>query len=383
MLLFKALFWPDPTHEKFVDTVLLEYARAATKRLVEGKDARTVAALEQSGIARWIPSDPARLWAPELGHMNTLYRRDPINMGSAAAQFVLLKASLGAECDLAFPTAPGDTLYVAGRHLHTDGSVRIISANGRMRVLSTDGETTLEWRDGRWLRNGGRDACLYDSKSNVLALGGYCVDPHLALPDDDVVPHSVFEQACGEVFRGLDTIRLASTNYATWCARVLRQIHLVGSAQTVTLGRSSVGRPGAVLLSHPAELVQHAESLVHECTHQYFYLMTLLAPIKRDPTDDRLYYSSIVSRRRPIDRVLMAYHAAANMLMFLEQLIGCAPECAEAGSRRLKRAGEVCGQLLEVLVQNEDALSAQANAFWRFSEARVRESLERLSLRAA
>ncbi|HEX5707813.1 MAG TPA: HEXXH motif-containing putative peptide modification protein, partial [Pyrinomonadaceae bacterium] len=52
--------------------------------------------------------------------------------------------------------------------------------------------------------------------------------------------------------------------------------------------------------------------LVHESSHLYLHLLCRLGPIN-DGTDKTLYYSPAVRRPRPLERILVAYHAFANM----------------------------------------------------------------------
>jgi HEXXH motif-containing protein len=58
-----------------------------------------------------------------------------------------------------------------------------------------------------------------------------------------------------------------------------------------------------------------AELLVHECSHQHFYLLRRLGSM-HDEADATLYYSPVRDMGRPLLYILLAYHAVANMLLF-------------------------------------------------------------------
>lgn len=112
-----------------------------------------------------------------------------------------------------------------------------------------------------------------------------------------------------------DVMRCASPNYSQWVERVLRQI----IPNEYVKGSSGSGSwsdlPGCVYMSvypHPAEL---AETLIHEASHQYFNLISSVFAVD-DGSDRQLYYSGAVKRERPIDRILIAYHAFANVELF-------------------------------------------------------------------
>jgi HEXXH motif-containing protein len=61
------------------------------------------------------------------------------------------------------------------------------------------------------------------------------------------------------------------------------------------------------------------EMLVHEASHQYYEIADWLAPLTNG-TDTALYYSPFKRAERPIDRLLTAYHAFANVLLLYIQL---------------------------------------------------------------
>ena len=55
--------------------------------------------------------------------------------------------------------------------------------------------------------------------------------------------------------------------------------------------------------------------LVHEISHQYYSLLTRLGPVD-DGSDQNLYYSPFPRANRKMNRILLAYHAFANVLIF-------------------------------------------------------------------
>src|SRR6185312_15271355 len=86
---------------------------------------------------------------------------------------------------------------------------------------------------------------------------------------------------------------------------------------------SSASEPGRCHMSVRAGQVKLAEMLVHEATHQYYYLVTRLGPVD-DGTDSTLYYSPVKNCYRPLAYILIAYHAFANVLLFSQR-------CLDAG----------------------------------------------------
>ena len=73
--------------------------------------------------------------------------------------------------------------------------------------------------------------------------------------------------------------------------------------------------PGVVALSHASPAIALADALVHEASHQHFYILGQLGPV-HDGSDIQLYYSPARGADRPIDKILLAYHAFGNVLLF-------------------------------------------------------------------
>jgi HEXXH motif-containing protein len=124
-------------------------------------------------------------------------------------------------------------------------------------------------------------------------------------------------------------------------------------------------------MSHTEDLITFLEGVVHECSHQYFYMARMLTALRRDPDDNALYYSSIVSRHRTIDRILLAYHATANILLCLHEVRSASRDWSDAATRRIRRQQPICKQLLDTLIAHADRLSHNANEIWQGSRQYV------------
>jgi len=74
-----------------------------------------------------------------------------------------------------------------------------------------------------------------------------------------------------------------------------------------------------------------AEMLIHEASHQYFELLNKLGPTV-DPNHTKLYYSPVKQCERPLNKILLAYHAFANVMLFYRGVA----ECGLADSRLAK-----------------------------------------------
>jgi HEXXH motif-containing protein len=84
--------------------------------------------------------------------------------------------------------------------------------------------------------------------------------------------------------------------------------------------------PGEVQIAQ-TNVVETLALLLHECSHQYFYLALWNGPlIKRDAPEE---YSAIKRRQRPMERVLLGYHALSIVLLALVRLRGSNLDAAE------------------------------------------------------
>jgi HEXXH motif-containing protein len=112
----------------------------------------------------------------------------------------------------------------------------------------------------------------------------------------------------------LATLRQHSPPYARWVHGVLRDLAVFpGTVERLRSGTAS-NQFGLSYVSTCDNAVALSESLVHESSHHYYHIARWLGPVQ-DGSDERLYYSPAVQRERPLDRILLAYHAFANVIL--------------------------------------------------------------------
>jgi hypothetical protein len=104
-------------------------------------------------------------------------------------------------------------------------------------------------------------------------------------------------------------------DFARWVGRVITFISPIDAP--VGVMRSGSGRqwPAVAEISFRCDDVAIAEMLVHEATHQYYNILLMVEPVT-DGSDRRLYYSPVRKCERPIEMILLAYHAFANVLLY-------------------------------------------------------------------
>lgn len=111
-------------------------------------------------------------------------------------------------------------------------------------------------------------------------------------------------------------LRTCAPSYLGWVEDALSAVvPLRPYDETHTQSYSVQGLNGTVFASFPTPALKMAELLVHETSHQYYHygqLQTLFS----NGMDETLYWSPYVQKGRPIDRILLSFHAFANIVLF-------------------------------------------------------------------
>jgi HEXXH motif-containing protein len=128
-------------------------------------------------------------------------------------------------------------------------------------------------------------------------------------------------RALPRIERAMALLSTVSPSAASWVRQVTRLLVLVDAPRPdLSVSSSDFALPGEVTLSIPTEVAGLAETLVHECSHQYLHLLELLGPIDTG-TDETLYYSPVKRTGRPIRAILVAFHAFGNVALYYEDVL--------------------------------------------------------------
>lgn len=366
--------------DDFFAGVVSAYVEASKERAHSRLRGNAATALASDHQVQFDRNDVMAGWCPDMGYLNILLRQTDRSVAAAAVQYAVCAISSGASLDVTMAANPGTPLYFNGYRISTDETVSLRASNGVFSVQSGEVGSVFRLGELGWMKGGaaGVDEAIRCLPGRVRVLAGDYVDPVLRAPMDGVLSPELIPKAIDEVCASLATLNAIAPAYFAWCRRVVRQIQVIGTPRSdLSLSRSSPARPGAVVVSYVKDSLQCMEALVHECTHQYYYMASLLTQMRANPNDDTLYYSSIVDRYRPIDRVLLAYHATANIVLFLNIVARERSSLSDAAQGRMLRQGAVCKQLLDVLENNASKLSDNANEFWRNSREQVWDLLPR------
>lgn len=151
--------------------------------------------------------------------------------------------------------------------------------------------------------------------------------------------------------------------FAHWVGRVMAFVSPIEAPPGLMRSGSSRQWPAVAEISFRCDAVAIAEMLVHEATHHYFNILLMIDPVT-DGSDQRLYYSPIRKYERPIEMILLAYHAFANVLLYYR-------ECQRTGLRDggycKRNEQEVLRDLreLERALETTQSLTEAGERLWR------------------
>jgi HEXXH motif-containing protein len=314
-------------------SAVVETVLARCEDICERSGENVVAALD-AALAQ-ASSDFETAWAPGLGYLaEAIQRRDEVLIQNGIIAILLNAASRGAptewrvQCkkdihlyvgDLVLPPASS---FEVRRTAHDSTMLRLGGPTGKARMdlwprlAPVDPESTV--RRLLSVQTSGAPIRLWP---HGLAMWGVSTDWN----DRVTISDEEFAALRGTLQNGVDLLAQAAPPYYDWVTSVLRRI-ILKKRPRYDHGSGSFGRDLGVCecsLSEQHSPIELADTLVHESSHQYFNLVSFLGPTV-EPGHDKLYYSPYKRCERPLDRILVAYHAFANVSLLFQQ-------CAAAG----------------------------------------------------
>lgn len=353
------------------------YQASSERVLSRARDAGAIARDEDFLVApENLPG--TRCWTPELGATLELIRQ-PMDLSTTAlAQLALCNARLGHAQDLTLTITPCVGLIFAGIPLARADSLRLVSDD---RHVAIDvGEMSYHFDrvgDRLELQDSGTVLRAYTRSADMLVTGGLSNDPSICYPDDIAIAPELFASAVENIQDALDFIASVTPHYTSWSRRLIRQVYVQGERVGPIerkAGRSIQRRPGQIMASAPRPVPLQAETIIHESSHQHFYMMQLLAPIASGVGTERSFISPLNGLRREITRYLLAYHVVANMIFFHQDALRHDDHDADIIEDRLRYLRPIGAEYLETISNNQDLMTASANAFWMPSADAVREA---------
>lgn len=350
--------------------------RAVLQRIDALRPGDAVGAFPAAGALARLDSH----WLPELGAAQAFAEAGRV--ADAWLQAGLAAAAAGHEVDLRAHLAAPSRLSFAGHVLDLDGQVtlradakalRLSSACGAARFAATTGAWGLAASDGlaiEWpclVANGGL------SGRYVVAWPGSDPEPGGVAwppPPDPSPNRQDLREAADATAAALRAIADSGSGNVKWLAPLFRGVAALPlSHASAAVGESHLGRPGVLLIGFPVSVHELSETFVKACSHQYLHLVRYFAPLDTG-RDTRLYPSSLMKTPRAVDRILLAFHAAANVTLYWHDVVsrgGAAPALKSLAQMR-EHAVSLAGPL-----RQSDGLTPLGAAVWQVQWAALAE----------
>jgi HEXXH motif-containing protein len=268
-------------------------------------------------LARRIAERPPSLasWTPEVGVLATgLEATDEAGHRWLQAQAALAGMVTGVITHLALETTVDRPLLVCGRRV-APGPVQLRGDVDALEIVGRDEVQRFHRQAGVWFAEGA-EAAIVPTRAGPLRLVGsgwhsLCDEPHRAVAPDA----QIIDQLAG----ALELLGEAAPEYLDWVLCLLKEVTPIGRPDERTLASgSSVLRPGGIDVAVPASAIETAEMLIHECSHQYLHMLSWFGAVVTK--DARPHYSPLKKCERPLERIVLGYHAFGNVMLAYAQL---------------------------------------------------------------
>ena len=203
------------------------------------------------------------------------------------------------------------------------------------------------------------------SEGSISLVPGALAAPNLTTLYPGAEFHSLdcFEQFSELLVNAGDLIDQNAPEYLDWVTGVVAYVTPTTAPGGMQGSSSNYRFPGHIVMSDDQRPIGMAEMLVHEASHQRFHIAARLGPVD-DGSDSRVHYSSLARKDRPIDRILLAFHAQANIVLFYQTCLQAGLDDGGYCSNHMHDQFERLEQLHSVLRQT-DALTPVGLALWR------------------
>lgn len=302
-------------------------------------------------------------WTPEVGVLATGFgATDAAGHCWLQAQAALSGVVTGVLTHLTLETTVERPLLVCGR-LVAPGPIQIRGDGDAMEIVGRDQVQRFHRQDGAWIAEGAEAEVVPTRAAPLRVVGG----GWHTLCDEPVEPLMPDARAVDQLVGALELLDEAAPEYRAWVLCVLKEVtpirrpgeHMISST-------SSPRRPGGIDIAVPASATETVEMLIHECSHQYLHMLSLFGTLVSE--DARPHYSPLKGRERPLDRIVLGYHAFGNAKLAYAQLRAHGHAEAIAGRHRV--VSTYLDELVKPLV-DEVGLSALGREIFRPLRARL------------
>ncbi len=308
-------------------------------------------------------------FCPEFGRaLELLDQEDLVN---SAAQFTLGLHQMGFRASWSFDEVTPVYLSFAGYSLLVKSYLKVQAEEHQLTIETRghDGPKLFEFAriDGDWQQAGRpqRPTIQVLGRHIPVLIGPVSHPANIWFLPTDVPCVSDPQEVTEKIQRGMDIVLEHVPEFGPWIGRSLKRLAVVeGIEDKMDRSRSSAGLPGLVHLSYPTSIISICEAFVHECAHQHYHLLLFVGPMVNG-RDETLYPSPLKLAERPLERILLSFHALANIWILYRKLMETQAdkELRDGAAGRLLKLEKCLPGLVKIL-RETDGLTDSGRAIW-------------------
>lgn len=373
--------------DKYFDILATAYHKGMTKRLAKAiPDAPSAAELfalfkHLSDTALPVTS---RCWQPEIGAVLACMSRKEIDQAVIHGLFAL--HALGVAADWGHRFDRPVRLSMAGHLFDVDGAFSVHAEAHRLAVVRHDGgldRLVFEREDGVWRLRGqhaphpawkySAPVFLTQPGFESVYLQSY-VEPSASAVEEMIIDWPVrleegemalcAARAAPQVAEAMRLLERTAPCYLPWVRPLFRGIGpgpLVDD--NIRQSGSFSWHPGVFSCGFPLSTPFLAEVIVHEMSHQHYMLADSVVPLVKPGRNEEIYYSSFKGKNRNIEKILLTFHAVANMLLFWHDFIHNLGDTDPANQKQMQLMRRHGVGLVQILLTTDDLTEAGAGMF--------------------
>jgi HEXXH motif-containing protein len=265
-------------------------------------------------------------WTPEVGAIFTGLQGTPTDADHRwlQAQTAIAAHLTGVIDGIDLETSVDRSLLVCGDRIEP-GAWRI-RGDASSLELSPRGRKAGERSPIRFhaVTQSGRRVWLpSEPGARILSAGGHAIrfvgtGWHEIWAEEPIEAAELDASVIEQFTAALELLGRTAPEYRAWVLCLLKEITPIRrpNAHTIASNSSSL-RLGGIDIATPATPTETAEMLVHECSHQYLHMAAWIGSLVN--ADARPHYSPLKRRERPLERILLGYHAFGNALLVYDR----------------------------------------------------------------
>ena len=217
---------------------------------------------------------------------------------------------LGTECE-----AECRPLHFAGHRI--EGGIASFKSNGRESMIEIRTGQILHFRllEGVWTSpdlTSARLSIRDDIGAEQWAMRAACDDQ-----DGGITPTTAYVEA---VAGALARLEQDAPHHWRWCTRLIHSCLPLAKSGNTIRSWSSAEYPGLVALCANGTELEICETLIHEAAHQHLHALKHFGDVIAPGTCE-MAWSPVKRCDRPMEMILLSYHAFANVQLFYRQLM--------------------------------------------------------------